>query len=230
MTQTTEIGELSAALVKAQGAIEGASKSATNPHYKSSYADLGAVWDACREPLTSNGLAIVQMPRFFENEMRLVTRIIHSSGQWMEDDGFPLLLGKQDMQGLGSATTYARRYGLMAAVGIAPEDDDGNAAGNNGEGQKVKGQGQNANASKPQNQDAKTRAKTWIDGRIAAVKNAKSAVEISDIDQAIRSDKDAVAKMNWIINNVPDWAEELDMAMSDCNRKFAEAETKKASA
>ena len=132
------IDAISAALAKAQGEIEGATKSSENPHFRSKYADLGNVWDACRGPLTKNGLAIHQGVRG-DGEMRLVTTILHASGQWIEDDGMPLLLDKQNMQGLGSALTYARRYGLMGAVGIAPEDDDGNAAvqGSGAEGRKV---------------------------------------------------------------------------------------------
>lgn len=126
--QTDTINELAEALAKAQGEIQGATKDTDNPFFKSKYADLAAVWDACRSPLSKNGLSVVQQPRAFESQLRLVTRLMHSSGQWIEDEGFPLLLTKQDMQGLGSATTYARRYGLMAAVGIAPEEDDGNAA------------------------------------------------------------------------------------------------------
>lgn len=130
--QTEQINELATALSKAQGAIAGATKDTENPHFKSMYADLGAVWDACRAPLSANGLSITQPIRHREGASYIVTRVTHTSGQWMEDDGMPLLLGKQDMQGLGSACTYARRYGLMAMVGIAPEDDDGNAAAKDG--------------------------------------------------------------------------------------------------
>ncbi len=129
------IKDLIGALSKAQAEIEGAVKAGENPHFRSRYADLGNVWAACRGPLTQNGLAIHQavrvngdMPFTDQRTVRLVTRVMHSSGQWLEDDGIPLLLDKQNMQGLGSALTYARRYGLMAAVGIAPEDDDGNAS------------------------------------------------------------------------------------------------------
>jgi|18_taG_2_1085343.scaffolds.fasta_scaffold17568_3 hypothetical protein len=136
------IKDLIGALSKAQAEIEGAVKAGENPHFRSRYADLGNVWAACRGPLTQNGLAIHQAVRV-NGDLRLVTRVMHSSGQWLEDDGIPLLLDKQNMQGLGSALTYARRYGLMAAVGIAPEDDDGNAAVKNGgkEGKPVGGNG-----------------------------------------------------------------------------------------
>lgn len=120
--------ELSAALSKAQGQIEGAAKDTANPFFKSKYADLASVWATCREPLSKNGLSIWQHITHSGGSAYLVTTILHASGERLDDDGVPLMLAKQDMQGLGSALTYARRYGLMAAVGIAPEDDDGNAA------------------------------------------------------------------------------------------------------
>lgn len=129
MRTSDQINEIAAALAKAQGAIEGAVKGSVNPHFRSKYADLGAVWDACREHLTKQGIAVLQPVGRDEMGQRCTfTRLTHASGQWMEDDGIPLLLSKDDMQGLGSALTYSRRYGLMAMVGIAPEDDDGNAA------------------------------------------------------------------------------------------------------
>lgn len=129
MRTSDQINELAAALAIAQGAIEGAAKDKTNPHFKSSYADLASVWEACREHLAKNGLSVVQpVVKLLDGPTVLVTRLLHRSGQWIEDGGIPLLSSKEDMQGLGSALTYARRYGLMAMVGIAPEDDDGNAA------------------------------------------------------------------------------------------------------
>lgn len=128
MNQSTEINELATALSKAQGKIEGAPKDSDNPFFKSKYADLGNVITAMRKPFSDNQLSVHQGPRGVNGEIHLVTRIMHSSGQWIEDEGWPLILDKQNMQGLGSACTYARRYGLMAAAGIAPEDDDGNEA------------------------------------------------------------------------------------------------------
>lgn len=122
------INELAKALATAQGQIKGAAKDVNNTFFKSKYADLASCWEACREPLSTNGLAIWQHLRHVEGNAYLLTTLYHESGQSLTDDGIPLLLGKQDMQAMGSAITYARRYGLMAAVGIAPEDDDGNSA------------------------------------------------------------------------------------------------------
>lgn len=154
MRTSESINEIAAALAKAQGAIEGAVKGKENPHFRSKYADLGAVWDACREHLSKNGIAVVQPINVVESPDRtaavqvVLTRLVHGSGQWIEDGGTPLLLSKQDMQGLGSAITYARRYGLMSMVGIAPEDDDGNAAV-----QKSNGQTASAKPEKPKGFD-----------------------------------------------------------------------------
>ncbi len=128
MNTSEQINEVATALAKAQGQITGALKDSTNPHFKSSYADLASIWDACRSALSSNGLAVVQMTdKSDKDEVIVVTRIMHSSGQWIEGT-LALPVSKADAQGYGSALTYARRYGLAAAVGIAQVDDDGNLA------------------------------------------------------------------------------------------------------
>ncbi|MGI9297060.1 MAG: ERF family protein [Gammaproteobacteria bacterium] len=127
--QTDSLNELASALAKAQGQIKSALKDSTNPHFKSKYADLTAVWEACREPLSQNGLSIIQRGTGVNGVFVMRTRLLHSSGQWIEGD-VPCITGtnnKNEMQALGSAITYARRYGLMSMVGIAPDDDDGNA-------------------------------------------------------------------------------------------------------
>lgn len=131
--QTSEsINELSAALAVAQGHMTGAKKDSTNPHFKSSYADLASVWDACRKAITDAGLSIIQAPRGILTSaggwaVEVETRLLHKSGQWVSDT-LTVPVGKADAQGVGSAVTYARRYALAAFVGVAPEDDDGNAA------------------------------------------------------------------------------------------------------
>lgn len=127
MLHSEQINEIATALAKAQGMIEGASKAAVNPAFGKKYADLASVWDAAREPLSINGLSVVQIPNETPDGMLLVTMLLHSSGQWFSSR-YPIRPVKNDPQGIGSAITYARRYSLMALVGIAPEDDDGNIA------------------------------------------------------------------------------------------------------
>lgn len=115
------------ALAAAQMEMGKAIKDNTNSHFRNKYADLGAVMDACLPALNKHGIAVIQPMVHSEHGRDMVTRFIHSSGETLECP-VPLIVGKNDMQGLGSAMTYARRYGLMALAGIAPEDDDGNAA------------------------------------------------------------------------------------------------------
>jgi hypothetical protein len=120
-------GGLAEALAKAQGEIQAAKRDQENPFFHSRYADLAAVWEACRQPLAKNGLAIVQLPGKRDGHLFIDTILMHSSGQWISSRLFMTPV-KDDPQGVGSAITYARRYGLQAMVGIAPDDDDGNAA------------------------------------------------------------------------------------------------------
>jgi hypothetical protein len=121
------IGKLAAALAKAQGEMQSAEKANTNPHFKSKYADLASVWAACREPLSRNGLAILQ-PVSAEGPAVTVTTILaHSSGEWISES-LTMTAQQNTPQGVGSAITYGRRYGLSSMVGIAPDDDDGHAA------------------------------------------------------------------------------------------------------
>ena len=120
--------ELGTALAKAQAEIKAALKDSKNPHFKSSYADLTSVWDACRSALTKNGLSVIQKTDFSEGEVWLETMLLHSSGEHITGR-YPLRPQQQTPQGYGSALTYARRYSLAAMVGVvADEDDDGNAA------------------------------------------------------------------------------------------------------
>ena len=120
--------EIATALVKAQKAFGPALKSSTNPHFKSRYADLSACVEAVIEGLNGAGIALVQRTSEDTTGVTVETVFIHESGEMLECGKLHVPAAKQDPQGYGSALTYARRYSLMAACGIAPEDDDGNAA------------------------------------------------------------------------------------------------------
>lgn len=133
MTTSEQINELAAALAKAQAAFGPVKKERTarinsaKGNYSYRYADLSDVLDSVRKSLAANGLAIVQPITWTDGHAWLATRLIHSSGQWIESV-YPL--GNYDRpQEMGSAITYARRYTLTALLGIAAdEDDDGNTA------------------------------------------------------------------------------------------------------
>jgi len=123
----TTHANIATALAAAQAQMGKALKSAQNSHFKSKYADLASVVDATMPALNANGIAVIQPLAETEAGRVVVTKFIHSSGEVLEC-AIPLIVAKNDMQGLGSAITYGRRYGLMSLAGIAPEDDDGNAA------------------------------------------------------------------------------------------------------
>ena len=129
MTRSDSIAALAAALSKAQATMTSAKKDSVNPHFKSKYADLASVWDACREPLTKNGLSVIQMPGKDETGYYVETVLAHSSGEFVSCK-LHIVPIKDDPQGLGSSITYARKYALAAIAGIAPDDsdDDGEAA------------------------------------------------------------------------------------------------------
>lgn len=132
MNEVTKIerikhASIESALAAAQMDMAPAIKAATNPHFKSRYADLAAVVSACLPALNAHDIAVIQPFAEIDGQRYVVTAFIHESGGRLETM-VPLIVQKNDMQGLGSAMTYARRYGLMSLAGIAPEDDDGNAA------------------------------------------------------------------------------------------------------
>lgn len=117
------------ALAKAQSEMGKAIRNAINPHLRTRYADLASVMEAALPALNANGFALLQPCGRDEIGPYVDTILAHESGDQFVSR-VHLVMGKADMQGYGSAVTYARRYGLMGLAGIAPEDDDG-------EGQKV---------------------------------------------------------------------------------------------
>lgn len=118
------------ALVKAQQEMGRAIKSANNPHFKSKYADLSSVREACFPALNQNGFAILQPNGVDDTGEFVETIFLHETGAQFSTRVY-VKVGKNDMQGYGSAMTYARRYGLLSLSGLAPEDDDGHAASQN---------------------------------------------------------------------------------------------------
>jgi hypothetical protein len=134
MTTSEQIGELAAALAKAQAEMEGASKDSANPFFKRKYADLSSVRAACVPYLSKHGLAVVQSPSItitteFGAGVTVETRLLHASGQWMAGT-LSCQVKDASPQSVGSAITYLRRYALQSFAGVAPEDDDGEAAQN----------------------------------------------------------------------------------------------------
>ena len=127
MKMSESIKELATALAAAQLEIENASKNSRNDHFKNRYADLAEVLNTARPVLAKHGLSVAQFPSLEGNVVSVETILMHTSGEWISNVA-SAPLSKPDAQGVGSATTYLRRYSLAALAGIAQEDDDGNGA------------------------------------------------------------------------------------------------------
>ena len=173
MNTSEEIHELAAALAKAQGAMDAASKDSVNPHFKARYADLAAVRAAIQAPLSANGIAYVQTVRTRNGAVEIETRLIHASGQYIGDT-LEIPLAQATAQAIGSACSYGRRYSLMAIVGLAAEDDDAEAAHGRGNGGVAQGR-QIAPRVLPEG-DAKRRADEAGKAAKAYVATAKTAL------------------------------------------------------
>ena len=124
MQKSESIAALAKALKAVQIELKPALKNSVNPFFKASYADLGSVWDSCRNLLAKNGLSVTQTMDVGEGHTLIVeTILLHESGEWI-GSRLPMILSKNDPQGIGMAITYARRYGLSAIIGVCSEDDD----------------------------------------------------------------------------------------------------------
>jgi hypothetical protein len=126
-TQSENIGDLAAALAKAQAEVGTVHKDSANPFFKSNYASLAAVWEATRPILSKHGLSVVQLPSHDESGYYVETMLMHGSGQWIKSRTY-MKPAKDDPQGIGSLISYARRYALQAVTMVCPDDDDGEAA------------------------------------------------------------------------------------------------------
>lgn len=122
----TETGnaELYGALAKAQGEITNATKDSTNPHFKSDYASLASILDTVKPALSKHGIAVFQGTAFDGSLVTVTTVLAHAGGGSISSEASCVPI-KADGQGIGSATTYMRRYGLAAMTGVAQADDDG---------------------------------------------------------------------------------------------------------
>lgn len=169
MNTSEAINELAAALAKAQGEIQNPAKNHTNPHYRTRYADLTDGLDVIRPTLSRHGLAFVQATEVDGDMLMLRTRLLHTSGQFI-DAVYPVCrVGKH--QEMGSALTYAKRYCLFSLVGVAgDDDDDGNTAGN----------GAPPPARKPEP------PQNTVGRKLAEAYAAKAMVDIAETDSADR--------------------------------------------
>ena len=133
MILSEQTDKIAPALVYVQTHAGAALKQASNPAFKSKYADLSACWDAVRDPLAQAKIAVIQEAVLTEVGVAVTTRLMHESGQWLQTEPLVIPLGaKRDAHAVGSCVSYGKRYSLSAALGIVADDDDGNAAAGRG--------------------------------------------------------------------------------------------------
>jgi hypothetical protein len=239
MNTSAEINELATALAKAQGEIDSAKKDSTNPFFQSKYADLAAVRDAIRVPFFNHGLSVAQFPQTryegvpesYEWQAKrsgetrygvkvfcvvgVVTRLMHTSGQWLEDE-VSAMLPNGDPQAVGSAITYLRRYALQAVAGVAAEDDDAEAT--------TTGKGAPAAlpAGAPAGYDAWliAFAATAKDG-IEALRAAYKAAPLEYREYLALTDRDRMARMSEAAKAITDKATAAAMPLPGQSGMFA---------
>lgn len=207
---TIEPATLAGAMAAAFSEIEGATKSANNPHFKTKYADLTAVIEAIKPALINHGLFFTQHPQPSDKGVTVETFLHHASGEQMSLGVLFVPANKQDAQGFGSALTYARRYALVTAFGVPVEDDDGNAA--------ARGQSQNGAVSPSQptgGRNGAPAARSKLDGPYTSGTQLKTAVReftrsmqgCGDWDEwlAFRDTKDVRELLEQVKRDMPQW-------------------------
>lgn len=195
MNRSENIAELAAALAKAQAVMKPAKKDSSNPFFKSQYADLPSVVEAAKKPLADNGLSFVQVTDFADGVSWVETVLMHASGQWISGR-YPVKPVKDDPQGMGSALTYSRRYGLAALVGIvaADEDDDGNAASQHPI-ERSNGTGEHLGGNSTPKADPGAAAKKWAKEAETAVKACVTTEELTAWED---KNKNALVKLHGV--------------------------------
>jgi hypothetical protein len=204
---------LAKAFVAAQKATESVKKAATNPAFKSSYADLAHVVEGVVPALNAAGVGVLQFPGFDGDLVSLTTTLLHESGASVTST-LHLRPSKSDPQGVGSAITYARRYALLAMTGAAPEDDDGNAAS-----------GPRSSASRPEPKRQETSAPTLGDRADRLEATLKGVKSVSELDKAFNLASGLCAELS---DKDPKRLAQIEALRSEREEAFARALQKEA--
>lgn len=194
---------IATALVKAQKEFAPALKDSNNPFFKTKYADLSTCVKAVIDALNNNGIALIQKCHPCPDGVSVETIFVHESGELLDCGVLHVPAAKNDPQGYGSALTYARRYSLMAACGIAPEDDDGNAAS----------KGRPAPVANPLN-FAKTDASVLENKAKNIVESSVNTTLPENIEPVLRLALRIPGKDDTLFDSMTDWVEAYN-AMAD---------------
>jgi hypothetical protein len=220
MNRSDQINELVTALAKAQADVQDAKADKENPHFKSKYASLSSVWEACRKALTSNGLSIVQTIEKQEGVMGVNTMLSHASGQFICSFCPAVVSGQQNMQSLGSAISYARRYSLAAMVGVASseetqEDDDGAKASQGGGRQNSRPQGKQKQAASPPPPGPKIEVEQKPGDFVMSFGKATKDKALKDCDVG-----DLQKALTWLKEQLPERLNQSEVAAKEALRAY----------
>ena len=195
MQKSESIAALAAALAKAQGEMENASKNSQNPHFRSKYADLAEIINTVRPVLSKYGLSVTQFPSFDGTLAHVETIIAHESGEWMSGTTSSPVQ-KSDPQGIGSATTYLRRYSLAAVCNLAQEDDDANASSKAPKQAQAQAPAPKPAPAKPAPTQPTMATKTTIEALSSYYKNDSAEVMLDDVNEMIRKAKPGAPRID----------------------------------
>lgn len=205
--------KLALALSKAQGQMQGAKKDADNPFFKSKYADLASVWEACRKALSDNELSVAQIVDADESGMFLKTVLLHSSGEKLEGRMPINFSEKTNAQQIGSIITYYRRYALSAIVGVSPEDDDGNSASQvTLEKPPIKSNAQKFGSAKPgETDELKNKVKSFV-------KELEMSETSTELERSIQANDKLIQDVE---EKLPaEWASRMHDKIAECRASF----------
>ena len=184
--KSESIKEIAIALAQFNMKVQRIEKDSSNPHFKNRYASLDGILDEVRPLLAEQGLSLIQMPSGDGDNFKLTTMLIHISGEWIESDSLSMRPTKSDPQGIGSATTYARRYGVSSFLGLSTGevDDDGNAASQTPKASQNASQSQGYNSPPAQSQPSATQSSASSEaitsGQIGLIKKLVADKKIPD--------------------------------------------------
>lgn len=191
-------GKIAEAIAAAQAEIDNAEKDATNPAFRSKYATLASVYNACRPALAKHKVAVIQVPfNLPEGDIGIATLLAHPSGEWIKGRLY-CKPSKYDAHGVGSVLTYMRRYSLSAMVGVAPEDDDGNAGVGKPSEQKAPPPRTAARQEAPEQSGGETEdaKRTRIQGAYNAIsKEIAETLDHADLDDLRTRHNDAIEEI-----------------------------------
>ena len=223
MKTSESIVEFAKAMLKAQEIITFAAKDALNPFHKSTYANIVSIIDAIKPALNSNGIMFIQSPTTSDvGVLAITTRLMHISGEWIEDT-MTMPLKVNDPQGYGSAVTYARRYSLAAITGLYQDDDDANSVSPESIAENPKAnspkqafnQAQRANDLPPKSDAIKTYKENQPKDYIFCIQNADT---VDQIDLLYYEAKDYCKKTN----NAILW-QNVKIVANDCKNLLQES-------